>query len=97
MSTTKNFSGTMESFSVIRRNFGHWDICTDTGGRAFRIRGGPGDYRVLDERVKENKKDNVRFKTVSACMGYICDELMYELIVAEGQAPQLIESWNVSS
>ena len=80
------------NFSVNKRNYGHWDVY-GAKGRLFRVRGGPGCYCVLDERAIENP--TVNFKTVSACMTYICDELMFELIVAEGQEPQVIESWNV--
>lgn len=79
-----------QNFSVIRRNYGHWDIVVD-GGRIFRVRGGPGKYAVIDERKRIEQKETPDFKTVSSCMSYICDELMYELIVAEGQSPSLIE------
>lgn len=81
------------AFSVHRRNPGHWDI-SDDRRRIFRIRGGPGKYCVLDERVP-HQSPRTDFKTVGACIGYICDELMTELIVAEGQHPTVIESWNV--
>jgi len=87
----------MEGFSVIYRNYGHWDIAQD-GGRAFRIRGGPGKYSVIDERSGRDviSKDGIKeFKTVVACMSYISDELMFELIVADGQKPQVIEAWNI--
>jgi len=81
------------NFNLQRRNYGHWDVYDKTG-RLFRIRGGPGKYLVSDER-----KDAVRtwrdFKTLLACMVYICDDLMFELIVADGQKPTVIESWNV--
>ncbi len=60
----------------------------------FRIRGGPGKYCVLDERIPHTSTQT-NFKTVGACMAFICDELMTELIVAEGQRPTVIESWNV--
>lgn len=83
-----------ENFSVIRRNYGHWDIMID-GDRIFRVRGGPGKYSVIDERKQTEKKETPDFKTVGSCMTYICDKLMYELIVAEGQSPSLIEKWNV--
>jgi len=83
----------MESFNVIYRNYGHWDIYQQ--GRIFRIRGGPGKYCVLDEREDHRGEEPKEFKTVQACMGYICDNLMFELIVATGQIPQVIESWNV--
>lgn len=82
----------MEGFSVGYRNYGHWDIY-NRSGRSFRIRGGPGRYVVLDERLYS--KPERKFKTVQACMSYICDELMYELIVVDGQEPQVIESWNI--
>lgn len=81
----------MENFKVIYRNYGHWDICNNEHGRIFVIRGGPGNYRVRNEITNTSTK----FKTVSACMSFICDKLMFELIVAEGQKPQIIESWNV--
>lgn len=80
-----------KGFTVVRRNFGHWDICND--GRMFRVRGGPGKYLVIDERTRPGGVTN--FKTIAACMSFICDDLMYELIVAKGQEPALIESWNV--
>lgn len=83
----------MENFSVNKRNPGHWDIYGNKG-RLFRIRGGPGRYVVFDERKEENKEAQY-FKTVSGCMVYICDILMWELIVAEGQTPTTIESWQV--
>ena len=80
-------------FSVVRRNYGHWDIVRSKEGSLFRIRGGPGSYSVMDERARPYPV--TEFKTVGACMTFICDELMYELIVADGQTPQAIESWNV--
>ncbi len=84
------------SFSVNRRNWGghgHWDIY-GKDGRMFRIRGGPGKYSVYDERL-ERPIGPKSFKTVIACMNYICDELMFELIVADGQTATIIESWNI--
>ena len=83
----------MENFSVIYRNFGHWDIVSKQG-RLFRIRGGPGKYHVIDERGN-HPAAATPFKTMGMCMAYICDDLMFELIVAEGQKPTIIESWNV--
>jgi len=82
----------MESFSVEYRNYGHWDIYNNRE-RIYRIRGGPGAYRVINE-IDRNAA-TLPFKTVAACMAYICDILMYELIIAEGQKPQVIESWNI--
>ena len=82
-----------QSFSVRRRNTGHWDILSKDGARLFRIRGGPGRYLAMDER--QHVGTTKEFKTIGTCMSYICDELMYELIVAVGQMPSEIEAWNV--
>ena len=84
----------MTNFQVVRRNYGHWDIYELGGSRMFKVRGGPSKYWVSDERDDANIK-LVYFKTVGACMSYICDELMFELIIAEGQDFDVIESWNV--
>lgn len=83
---------TPTGFTVVHRNVGHWDILV-SGGRWFRIRGGPGKYLAMDER--EPPYSVLEFKTLTGCMSYICDLLMHELIVAEGQTPTMIESWNV--
>jgi len=81
-------------FSVRRRNFGHWDIIT-AEGRAFRIRGGPGDWHVIDERTLPGP-DRLTFKDQGAAMAYICAEMMHELLATESQKVQRIEDWNVS-
>ncbi len=83
-----------KGFHVWWRNPGHWDI-GDKNKRLFCIRGKPGEYLVRDERTEENGKmaDKV-FSTVGLCMAYICEELMFELIVAKGQEVTEIESWN---
>ena len=89
--------GEPNNFSVVRRNYGHWDICTKEDGRAFAIRGGPGRYYLRDERQDGSPRPRATtaFKTLGACMTFVCDVLMYELIVADGQQPVVIESWNV--
>jgi hypothetical protein len=50
--------------------------------RAFRIRGEPGNVIVLDERWNPHRADRNRepmtFRTVSAAMLWICEELMQE-------------------
>ena len=85
----------IQQFTVGRRNPGHWDVMTKDG-RAFRIRGGPGHYVVHDEREGKGANDTRSpFKTVTACMVYICDEFMHEVIAAEGQEVTTIESWNI--
>lgn len=81
------------SFSVGYRNPGNWDICNKEMGRLFRIRGGPGKYIAMDEREKPYSV--TEFKTISACMQFITDELMYEQIVVNGQEPIIIEKWNL--
>lgn len=83
----------MDNFSVINRNYGHWDICNEHG-RIYKIRGGPGSYYVFDCINKCKIKES--FNTVNACMNYICDKLMYELIITENQKPYIIEQWNIS-
>lgn len=80
-------------FSVRRRNFGHWDITTEKG-RAFRIRGGPGSWDVIDERTLPAPA-RLTFKDQGAAMSYICAEMMHEVIAAESQKVQRIEDWNV--
>jgi hypothetical protein len=80
-------------FTVIYRNPGHWDIAVN-GGRAFRIRGGPGKYLAMDERA--DPFPVTQFRTITACMSFICDALMHELVVAEGQYPVVIAGWNVN-
>jgi hypothetical protein len=83
----------MKGFQVVNRNYGHWDVWQNDE-RIYRIRGGPGKYWVSGDYSRREEKAKT-FKTVQACMSYICDELMFELIVAEGQEPQMIEAWNV--
>lgn len=72
----------MNNFSVIKRNFGHWDITNLQGGRMFRIRGTPGDFFAMDERAQPYPVTK-GFKTVATCMAFICDELMFEEIVKD--------------
>lgn len=84
----------MNSFNVTYRNYGHWDISTRERGRVFAIRGGPGSYYIRDSRTSEHKTID-GFKTVQACMAYISDTLMFELIAAEGQEVTRIEDWNI--
>lgn len=89
----------LQGFSVIRRNYGHWDIGSG-GKRLFRLRGGPGEWRVLDERAEtrpyERPVNEVPFRDQAAAMAWICAELMHELLTVEGQQPYVMESWNVS-
>lgn len=89
-----------EGFSVIRRNHGHWDIVTKEKGRLFRLRGGPGEWWVSDERAEKppyhRPINDVVFRDQSAAMAWVCSELMHELLTVEGQKPYIMESWNVS-
>lgn len=81
------------NFTFTRRNPGHWDVYTDKG-RAFAVRGGPGAYKVRDER-KHRHTIPFEAKTIGSCFQYIMDELTFELIIAETQDFTVIESWNV--
>lgn len=83
----------MQDFRVVYRNYGHWDIWQNNE-RIYRIRGGPGKYWISGEHFRQDDQDK-EFKTVQACMTYITDLLMYELIIAEGQKPIVIEKWNI--
>ncbi len=80
-----------QGFSVIRRNYGHWDI-TNSKTRIFRIRGFQGKYLVIDERESQAQRLNMEFNTTSMCMTYICDELMFELTHVKGQESTLIDT-----
>lgn len=49
--------------------------------RAFRIRGAPGDVQVIDERWNPNNphpRQWMKFRSVTAAMVWICEELMQE-------------------
>lgn len=85
------------SFTVTRRNYGHWDISTHGKGRVFRLRGGPSRWDVIDERKGKGQNSTMPppFKEQSAAMAYICAELMHELLTVEGQEPYEMESWNI--
>ena len=83
----------MQDFQVVYRNYGHWDIWQNNE-RIYCIRGGPGKYWISGEHSRQDDQDK-EFKTLQACMTYITDLLMYELIIAEGQKPIVIEKWNV--
>lgn len=83
-----------QGFNVYRRNVGHWDVSNSTG-RIFAIRGGPGKYYVRDSRPEGQRKEDFKAKTIALCMGYICEELMFEVVVAGGQEFSTIEPWNL--
>ena len=72
-------------FVVIYRNPGHWDIATELGGRAFRIRGEPGAVKVADERVDDSRpppRHWLLFKTVGTALAWCADELMHPKDIA---------------
>lgn len=87
----------IDGFSVIRRNYGHWDVA-NRDGRLFRLRGGHGQWDVIDERVGKGANSTMPppFKDQSAAMAYICAELMHELLTVEGQEPHIMEAWNIN-
>lgn len=83
-------------FSVYRRNNGHWDI-SSKDGRLFRLRGGPSQWDVIDERVGKGQNSTMlSFKDQSAAMAYVCSELMHELLIVDGQEPYVMEAWNIN-
>ena len=85
-------------FSICRRNFGHWDISSQDHGRLFRLRGGPGQWDVIDERKNVGARSGIAtFKDQSAAMAWICAELMHELLTVDGQEPYVMESWNIKT
>lgn len=86
----------IKGFSIYRRNPGHWDVSSRDHGRLFRPRGGPGQWDVIDERPGKGQNSTLMpFKEQSAAMAYICAELMHELLTVDGQAPTVMESWNI--
>ena len=64
-------------FSVADRGtFGHWDI-SDGKKRVFCIRGEPGQFCIRDERlVRNGALEHMRFRTPSAALLWIAEELM---------------------
>jgi hypothetical protein len=44
-----------KSFSVVERDFGHWDI-TQWGERAYRIRGEKRAFKIYPEKLDTNAK-----------------------------------------
>lgn len=73
--------GEMPDFNVSRRNPHHWDVSAVGVGRAFAIRGEPGDVIVRDEREDASRphpRPVLRFKSVAIAMAWIADELMQE-------------------
>ena len=65
-------------FSVRHRNTGHWDFDVHEEGRAFRIRGEPGEVYVHDERHdgRPFPRNALQFRSVCAATMWITDELM---------------------
>jgi len=66
----------MQSFKFTYRNPGHWDVVTNQG-RAFAIRGEPGEVFIRDERL-ERRPNIGPFKTLASAVAWVTDELMYE-------------------
>lgn len=77
----------INSFRFVRRNLGHWDI-VGADGRIFRLRGGPSQWDVIDERKGNGQNSTMlAFKEQSAAVAYMCAEMMHELLTVEGQKP----------
>lgn len=81
-------------FTVVRRNFGHWDFCNDNG-RMFRLRGGPGRWRVSDERTLPCPPW-LTFRDQGAAIAWITAELMWEPLTVDGQTAHVMEAWNTN-
>jgi len=62
------------AFRVVHRNGDHWDIYHDNR-RLYCIRGENGRFTVYNELSNTSDLKCV-FRTVGACMAYICAELM---------------------
>jgi len=89
--------GSHAGFSVTKRNAGHWDFTARDEGRLFRLRGGPGDWRVFDERkIPAASPPQTSYREQGQAVAYIMAELMYELLAVDGASPRIMESWNVS-
>lgn len=72
------------SFQMVRRNPGHWDIYSKDS-RHFCIRGEADRFTVWNERDPKRDLPSV-FRTVDACMAYVCAELMTETSVESTSA-----------
>lgn len=70
----------MNNFSVVKRNYGHWDFLGDKG-RLFRVRGTPGDWWAMDERAVPYPV--TKFKSFGLCVAFVMNELMHEDLVVE--------------
>lgn len=68
-----------QNFSFTYRNPGHWDVYNHEK-RIYRIRGESGDYWVDDERIRGDLAVR-RFKTITAAVAFIADDLMIEVPV----------------
>ena len=62
------------AFRVVHRNGEHWDI-HDDNKRLYCIRGEDGRFTVYNE-ISNTSDLKCVFRTVGACMAYICAELM---------------------
>lgn len=86
----------LTSFSVVRRNFGHWDIVTSDLGRRFALRGGPSKWYVRDERIELPKRSVHYFRDQAAAFAWIMAEMTWEPLRVEGQPEgHVMEAWNV--
>ena len=73
---------------IVRRNHGHWDVSSPEG-RLFRIRGVPGSYVAMDDRVP-HKTTETPFLSIGTCIGFICEQLMHENLQQSGAEPPIL-------
>ena len=71
-----------KSFSVVYRNYGHWDFVNQDHGRLFRLRGSGDEWLAMDER--ERPYPVTKFRTFSLALAFICETLMFEHLVPDG-------------
>lgn len=69
-------------FNVHQRNDHHWDIGTRYG-RAFRIRGEPGDVFLMDERnmdkLPSHPREPMKFKSIGSAMLWVSEEMLTKI------------------
>lgn len=78
----------MKGFSVVYRNYGHWDFYSAEGRvslRVFRLRGSGAEWFAMDER--EAPYPVAKFKTFSSTILFITESLMHESLKPDPESP----------
>lgn len=98
----------IKQFDVWRRNVGHYDVSTNDAGRIAKVRGGPRGFFVVIENksIARNllginasitEATAKYFTTSGSALSWFIDQLVFEIIAAEGQKVETIDNWNVDS